>query len=225
MTSPLKVQTYLHTLYVSAQYPISKLKLPHNGHAIRHQSWNWTSLKVLNQSWRMLKFKLIKSLNLKQTQMKTENSKMIGNFKRNFCASIHFKLNGVAQGWSRGTVQAALISSCEALELHSRMKEKLCARLRPSSPFLSFLCFYGSSGGPTSEAIAASTASILTEFIQTKMDGQASRSGMDHSKDTHDQSIETHSISNSIVHLDCLYFYVVVHSRRNWQFLRHKNWR
>ena len=115
-------------------------------------------------------FKLIKSLNLNQTQMKTENSKMIGNFKRNFCASIHFKLNGVAQGWSRGTVQAALISSCEALELHSRMKEKLCARLRPSSPFLSFLCFYGSSGGPTSEAIAASTASILTEFIQTKMD-------------------------------------------------------
>ena len=147
--------------------------------------------------------------------------KVIGNFKRNFCASIHFKLNGVAQGWSRGTVQAALISSCEALELHSRMKEKLCARLRPSSPFLSFLCFYGSSGGPTSEAIAASTASILTEFIQTKMDGQASRSGMDHSKDTHDQSeLETHSISNSIVHLDCLYFYVVVHSEQNWPIFK-----
>ena len=120
-----------------------------------------------------------------------ENGKLKNDWElrmRNFCASIHFKLNGVAQGWSRGTVQAALISSCEALELHSRMKEKLCARLRPSSPFLSFLCFYGSSGGPTSEAIAASTASILTEFIQTKMDGQASRSGMDHSKDTHDQS-------------------------------------
>ena len=32
----------------------------------------------------MLKFKLIKSLNLKQTQMKTENSKMIGNFKEIF---------------------------------------------------------------------------------------------------------------------------------------------
>ena len=157
-----------------------------------------------------------------------ENGKLKNDWElrmRNFCASIHFKLNGVAQGWSRGTVQAALISSCEALELHSRMKEKLCARLRPSSPFLSFLCFYGSSGGPTSEAIAASTASILTEFIQTKMDGQASRSGMDHSKDTHDQrTLETHSISNSIVHLDCLYFYVVVHSRQNWQFLRHKNW-
>ena len=29
-------------------------------------------------------FKLIKSLNLKQTQMKTENSKMIGNFKEIF---------------------------------------------------------------------------------------------------------------------------------------------